>query len=190
MVLFSTIKKCRTCDLCRNQRPLLQLKTKADVFWVGLSAVRTDVSKDVPLSANTRTGKLVDDIETLLNDISFYRTNIVKCLPLKNTKIRYPSIEEMERCYKHLSKEIDYMTPKIILLLGKQVASFILKSKGIKEFELDEGFNYKPIFIDGIYYLPVHHPSYVLIYKRKYLQNYTAKIKNFLTHYHCQEAIA
>jgi DNA polymerase len=98
-------------------------------------------------------------------------------------------MEEMEGCYKHLSKEIDFMTPKIILLLGKQVASFILKSKGVKEFELDEEFNYKPILIDGIYYLPVHHPSYVLIYKRKYLQNYTAKIKRFLERYHYQEAM-
>lgn len=190
MPLFTSIKKCRTCDLCRNQPPLIQFKRKADVFWIGLSAVKTDVSKDVPLSANTRTGKLVDNIESLLNDIQFYRTNIVKCLPLKATKIRYPSVEEMEKCYKHLTKEINYMSPKIILLLGKQVASFILKSKGIKDFELDDEFNYKAILIDGIYYLPVHHPSYVLIYKRKYLQNYTTKIKHFLKRYRYQEAMA
>ncbi len=190
MALFRSIKKCRTCDLCRNQPPLIQFKRKADVFWIGLSAVKADVSKDVPLSANTRTGKLVDNIEALLSDISFYRTNIVKCLPLKDAKIRYPSIEEMEKCFKHLTKEINYMSPKIILLLGRQVASFILKSKGIKDFELDDEFNYKPFFIDGIYYLPVHHPSYVLIYKRKFLQNYTAKIKHFVKRFHYQEAVA
>jgi DNA polymerase len=189
MALFKSIKKCKICDLCHNQPPLLQSKKNADVFWIGLSAVKTEVSNDGPLSANTKTGKLVNEIELLLNHISFYRTNVVKCLPLKNTKIRYPSMQEMELCYRHLTREINYFSPKIVLLLGKQVASFVLKNKGVGKVDLDGKFNYRPIFIEGIYYLPVHHPSYVLIYKRKQVHNYITKIKQVLSRHHYEEAI-
>ena len=98
-------------------------------------------------------------------------------------------MQEMELCYRHLTTEINYFAPKIILLLGKQVASFVLKNKGVSKVDLDGKFNYRLIFIEGIYYLPVHHPSYVLIYKRKHVQNYIAKIKQVLSRHHYEEAI-
>lgn len=32
------ICNCNKCNLCKNQKPLLDISKKPDIFWVGLSA--------------------------------------------------------------------------------------------------------------------------------------------------------
>ena len=126
MSLYSYIKSCNQCILCNNQHPVLQKCNNADVFWVGLSAVKVSDSMDIPLASNTNSGKLIHSIEFFNSEIDFYKTNLVKCLPLKDGKIRYPSKEEMKTCFPHLENEINSINPRLIFLLGKQVATFVL----------------------------------------------------------------
>lgn len=176
------IQSCRNCNLCYNQPPLLDNHRKAQIFWVGLSAVKvSDIKKEIPLSSNTKTGKLLSFVEKDNNQFSYYKTNLVKCLPLEKNKIRYPNVHEMESCFKNLRLEIKRAKPRIIFLLGKAVTDFIMKfEKRIIPF-LDEKFNYQSYKINNIYYVPVHHPSYILIYKRKLLEKYTTGISSLLT---------
>ena len=93
-------KNCRACGLYLNQDPVFDQTNQPQVFWVGLSAVKFDEGDEMqPLSANTRTGALLELIELPLRDkVTFYKTNLVKCLPLKEGKIRYPLQKEMEKC--------------------------------------------------------------------------------------------
>ena len=73
----------------------------------------------MPLSPFTKTGTLISQIEEpFRNDIPFYKTNVVKCLPLMNDKIRYPLKHEMEKCYPNLVDEIAILNPSVIFLLG------------------------------------------------------------------------
>lgn len=178
--LFKNIKSCTQCGLCMNQKPLIQNSSCADIFWVGLSAVKTSVNSDIPLSPGTNSGKLISSIEFFLENKSFHRTNIVKCLPLDNGKIRYPSAKEMKNCFFHLKDEISYLKPKLIFLLGKQVSTFVLKEVGINSFSLDESFNYSTYKADNNIFVPVHHPSFILVYKRKKLQNYIQSIESLI----------
>ncbi len=180
MKLYKDIKFCNKCVLCNNQSPVLQKCDKADVFWVGLSAVRVSDSKDIPLSNNTNSGKLINSIEFFMPNVNFYKTNIVKCLPLKNEKIRYPSKKEMETCFFHLENEITLLNPRLIFLLGKQVATFVLNENGIKDYYLDEDFEYKSFKVVNNIFIPIHHPSYILVYKRKRLQNYIKNIESII----------
>ena len=54
-------------------------------MWVGLSAVRVDdIEKETPLSNLTNTGKLLSEIESRNKKSEFYKTNLVKCLPLNS----------------------------------------------------------------------------------------------------------
>jgi DNA polymerase len=183
MSIFNNIKKCNKCDLCNNQPPLAQKSSDADVFWIGISAVKTENNLDSPLSNKTNSGKLIDQIESTVSDVSFHKTNIVKCVPFDDkNKIRYPSSKEMQKCYAHLESEINDLNPNMIVLLGKQVATFMLKKFGISEFELANDFNYKTISAGGHTFLPVHHPSYVLIYKRKFLADYSNRISTLLNY--------
>lgn len=118
--------------------------------------------------------------EPYRNELTFYKTNLVKCLPLKQDKIRYPLQHEMEKCYPNLENEIRELEPSVIFLLGKQVAGFVLDKIGIHAFDLNENFTYRVFQVDGIAYVPVHHPSFVLVYKRKQLKKYISKIQSVM----------
>lgn len=180
MSLYKYIKTCNKCALCNNQNPVIQQCDSAEVFWVGLSAVKVSDNKDVPLSTNTNSGKLINSIEFFIPNVEFYKTNIVKCLPLKDEKIRYPLKKEMETCFFHLENEMDTLNPKLIFLLGKQVATFVLNKYGIKEYSLNDNFEYKSFKIGNYRFIPIHHPSYILVYKRKRLYDYIKNIESII----------
>jgi len=118
-----TCNICKSCGLYLNQLPVLDNKKTANIFWVGLSAVQFNEEEEKrPLSSNTRSGALIEEIERpFTNEISFYKTNIVKCLPLKENKIRYPLEHEMEKCFPNFEIELAEQNPSIVFLLGKQV---------------------------------------------------------------------
>jgi uracil-DNA glycosylase len=174
------ISHCTNCQLCKNQLPLVQLCYNAEIFWVGLSAVKSSVNYEIPLSSNTNSGKLINSIESILPSISFYKTNIVKCLPLEDGKIRYPSISEMKNCYFHLEREMEFFKPKIVFLLGKQVSSFVLKEYKINDISLNDDFNYSTYDVDEKIFIPIHHPSFILVYKRKKLTNYINSLREII----------
>lgn len=175
-------KTCKACGLYLNQLPVYDKLKKSSVFWVGLSAVQFDDGEEkLPLSPLTPSGSLIHAIEQpFLNQISFYKTNLVKCVPLKDDKIRYPLEHEMEKCFSNFEWELEKLEPTTVFLLGKQVATFIFKKLSDYKPTLSATFNYNSIEINGIDFVPIHHPSYVLIYKRKSVNRYIKNIqKNF-----------
>jgi len=178
----TSIRECQKCHLCKNQPPLVDeniSKKYIDVFWVGLSAVKVeDIENSTPLSKETKTGYLVSTIEEVCKQVAHYRTNLVKCLPLRNKKIRYPTAKEMDICFGHLDNEILFFKPKVIFLLGRQVAEFILNRNGYKMQKLHSNFEYETYDINGHFYVPIHHPSYILIYKRKLVDKYIENVSN------------
>jgi uracil-DNA glycosylase family 4 len=175
-------KSCKACGLYLNQLPALDKTKTSSVFWVGLSAVQfSEDDERVPLSPFTRSGALIADIEkSFTKTVSFYRTNLVKCLPLSKDKIRYPVKSEMERCYANFEDEIEAMKPKLIFLLGKQVANFIYDKIGAGTVELSDDFEFGSFSVNGITYVPVHHPSFILVYKRKFVAEYTKGIHSHI----------
>ncbi len=164
------IKKCQHCNLHKNQKPLTEKIKKSDIMWVGLSAKKvSDIKTAIPLQDDTNSGKVIKQIEESLKEYSFYKTNLVKCLPLdEKNKIRYPKKEEMQKCMPNLLLEISLVKPKVIFLLGKKVYDFTTKY-----------INQNKIKIDAkIYYL--EHPSYIYVYKRKYINTYIDKVKSII----------
>lgn len=177
-------KRCKACGLYINQFPLVDKTSKADVFWVGLSAVQMDLDdkKRVPLSPSTRSGKLIQDIEKSFDSsLIFRKTNLVKCLPLNMNKIRYPELLEMKKCFPNLKDEIKQHNPRIVFLLGRQVAEFVFKQNSWKLGALGTEFTYNGQTKNGVTYIPIHHPSYMLVYKRKFIDNYQIGINNVIS---------
>lgn len=173
---------CKSCGLYLNQPPLLDKAQKPQVFWVGLSAVKlNDGDIELPLASYTRTGELIERIEMpLRKETSFYKTNLVKCLPLMGKKIRYPVKKEMEKCFPNFEVELELLNPSIIFLLGKQVATFVLKQFTDKKVDFSPDFKYKKITVGSITFVPVHHPSYILVYKRKMINQYIKNIRKIV----------
>ncbi len=163
------ISHCTLCSLCQNQPPLLDNAKTCDVMWVGLSAKKVlDVNKNTPLEADTPTGKIIKEIEESLPNVKFYKTNLVKCLPLNEKgKLRYPTKEECLTCLDNLLKEIKELQPKVIVLLGKKVSSYVLKGKE----QIDASF------------IHALHPSYIYVYKRNSILEYEKKLKQEIEKY-------
>ena len=80
--MIKQIRNCQKCGLCINQKPLLDTEKQCQVFWVGLSAKKAMTNTEIPLSPNTNTGMIIQKIEKSCCNVSTYKTNLVKCLPL------------------------------------------------------------------------------------------------------------
>lgn len=164
--MIEKIKNCRKCKLYKNQEPLVDKKYKCDIMWVGLSAKKVeDVEKNYPLENNTISGKLIEEIEKKREDLTFYKTNLVKCLPLNEKgKLRYPTETEMEICIKNLLIEIRELKPKVVILLGNNVSKFVTQYCKKNHIKLD------------VKVWSIEHPSYICVYKRKNKDAYIKKI--------------
>lgn len=88
---LDNIHNCTDCPLFKNQRPLIDKKRASDIMWVGLSAVKvSDLEDDIPLSEKTKSGQLIKNIESEIPELLYYRTNLVKCLPVKKWENTLP----------------------------------------------------------------------------------------------------
>lgn len=182
--MYSKIDRCKKCEISSHQCPLTIKTNNANIFWVGLSAVKMkNVFNETPLSDSTKSGKLIKEIELENSDYRHYRTNLVKCVPLNlEGKIRYPNIEEKQNCSEYLKNEIFYLKPKIVFLLGKLVSDQVVKKiLKTKKYSLGENYCYNYYLNnEGIAFVPIHHPSYMLIYKRKELDKYKKGLKELI----------
>lgn len=174
------IRKCEKCGLCYNQRPLLDAERPCQIFWVGLSAKKVLSDEDIPLSPDTNTGMLIRKIEEVCEEVTTYKTNLVKCLPLtEEQKLRYPNTTEIDCCFENLLGEIRSMSPRIVFLLGEKVYSSVAKHLKI-DFEKWEDFDYHYKEYKGTYYVPIHHPSYIYVYKRKQMDDYIGSVERVI----------
>lgn len=179
--MIEQIRKCQKCGLCFNQKPLLDTEKDCQVFWVGLSAKKIEDEEEIPLSPETNTGMIIQKIEEMCEEIITYKTNLVKCLPLsEEQKLRYPNSKEIDSCFEHLVGEIRAMSPQIVFLLGEKVYSSVGKHLKIN-FEKWNEFEYHYKEYNGIYYVPVHHPSYIYVYKRKQIDQYMDGIRKIIS---------
>lgn len=175
-------KTCQSCGLNIYQGPIYEQPKLSNIFWVGLSAVKFDEDQErLPLSSLTPSGALIHTIEQpFRRKLAFYKTNLAKCAPLTGNKLRYPLEHEMDKCFPNFQWELKNLKPTTVFLLGKQVASFILKKLSNHKPLFNENFDYSSFEIGGINFIPIHHPSYILIYKRKDIAQY---IENVRTHF-------
>lgn len=173
---------CNNCELYKNQLPLLQNNTSpSNVIFVGLSAVKTEnTNKDEPFSLFTRSGELLREIMSESPNSCVYFTNIVKCLPLNKDKIRYPDEEEISACLPNFDIELDIISPKKIILLGKKVSSSVSKKYGLKFKKTGEPYNFPITKYKNIEFMDAYHPSYMLVYKRKDISFYKDTILAFI----------
>ena len=119
--MIEQIRKCQKCGLCFNQKPLLDVEKKCQIFWVGLSAKKVMSDTELPLSPETNTGMIIRKIEEKYEEVISYKTNLVKCLPLtEDQKLRYPNKSEIDCCFEHLLSEIHIMSPKIVFYWEKK----------------------------------------------------------------------
>lgn len=152
-------------------------------MWVGISAKPPKNGTAVsPLSEESNSGKIIKKIENSLPNLSFYKTNLVKCPPLTTDgKLRYPTEKEQDHWYPSFINELKSVQPKLVFVLGSLVSNYIFKKNGVKKIKgFDPNFKYEWFDINNVHFVPIHHPSYIHVYKRKKIESYVRSIKNLI----------
>ena len=91
-----------------------------------------------------------------MNIYSVINSNTIKCRPPEN---RDPETAEINACSNYLDQQINFIKPKVLVLLGKVAANRLLgEDMPMSELRL------KKFFIDK-YDIPIivfYHPAYIL----------------------------
>lgn len=149
---------------------------KPIVYFVGLS-VKPDCDH---LSPQTCTGNIIEEIIYGLPDITSVKTNLVKNVPLSQSgKLRYPDSAEMEQGWKDLQNEVNQTSPDLLVTLGQQVSFVVRTQMGVQPAkpQLPPDFSSETYLSQSRpYLLSVHHPSFVFVYRRKYIANYVSSV--------------
>jgi len=170
------IQKCQRCPLYKNQEPSTNKLTKSDILILGISSQKNSKTKNfLPFDSSTNSGKFITKIEMSIPETIFYKTNLVKCAPLNSeNKIRYPTHKEITSCVPNFKTELDIIKPKIIVPTGKLVTNFLSDYFGVSLKK------YTPTTIKDFIIIPIDHPSYLMIYKRREIDKYKEIIVKLL----------
>ena len=149
--------ECVSCSLSKTRINVVVGKgnEKANLVIIGEGPGEQEDKSGLPFVG--RAGKMLDTALAAVNIDPLedcYITNIVKCRPPNNRK---PSASESDACMPWLNKQIELLSPKIIVLAGSTATESFL---GVKEpISKIRG---KWIEKDNIKYMPIFHPSYLL----------------------------
>ncbi len=181
--LQDIVSKCTKCELhkTRNKTVFGDGSKSAKILFIGEAPGKDEDIEGKPFVG--RAGKLLNEILASINlerkDV--YIANTIKCRPPSN---RNPSLEEVNSCADYLDKQIKFINPKIIVLLGKVAADRIIKNENpMAELRKKTFFlEYKNIPIIVFY-----HPAYLLrspVEKRKAWED-LIYLKSVLKEYDC-----
>ncbi|MFL2689233.1 MAG: uracil-DNA glycosylase [Candidatus Actinomarina sp.] len=157
LLLHKECRKCKSCELSKTRNNVVVAKgnSKAKILIIGEGPGEQEDITGFPFVG--RAGKMLDsalmsvEIDPLED---CYITNIVKCRPPQNRK---PLSNEINSCMPWLKKQINLLSPKIIILAGStSVEAFLEIKKPISKIRGEW------IIKDNVKIMPIFHPSYLL----------------------------
>ena len=157
LLLHKECRKCKSFELSKTRNNVVVAKgnSKAKILIIGEGPGEQEDITGFPFVG--RAGKMLDsalmsvEIDPLED---CYITNIVKCRPPQNRK---PLSKEINSCMPWLKKQINLLSPKIIILAGStSVEAFLEIKKPISKIRGEW------IIKDNVKIMPIFHPSYLL----------------------------
>ena len=125
------------------------------ILFVGLS----NKPGAEPFDSKTNSGKVLDKIISSLNHECFKR-NLVNYAPLNEcNKLRYPTKDEVIESLNDFVSYVEKLRPDLIISFGNITSTALRNIDNIKNIILYE-----------------KHPSYIYVYKRRYLDEYIINI--------------
>jgi uracil-DNA glycosylase family 4 len=148
---------CTRCKLCKGRKTIVfgEGDPEAVLVFVGEGPGQEEDQQGRPFVGAA--GQLLTDIIVKgmrLNREDVYICNIVKCRPPGN---RNPEPDEIEACEPFLIKQLQAISPKMIVALGNVAVKTLLRTKeGITRLR-GTWRTYQ-----GIRLMPTFHPAYLL----------------------------
>ena len=153
--LIEKITTCTLCDLSKERTQAVpgEGSMTTDVMFIGEGPGFHEDREGRPFVG--RAGKLLDK---LLHSIGFRRedvfiTNMVKCRPPSN---RDPLPVEINACRPYLDSQIETISPKVVVTLGRYALSKFLPGEPISKAR-GKSLKWKSLIL-----YPVYHPAAVL----------------------------
>ncbi len=159
-------KKCCKCRLCKTRTNVVfgEGDPRTNLMFVGEAPGEQEDLQGRPFVG--RAGQLLTRFLNLygISRDKIYITNVVKCRPPGN---RNPAPDEIAACYPFLEKQIEFISPKVILCLGAFAARTILNLPEKTPISKIRGKEQK-ITVNGkeIVVIPTFHPAYLLRNRR------------------------
>ena len=154
------IHECQECNLCLGRKNIVygQGNQRANLLIIGEAPGAEEDKKGIPFVG--KAGQLLDKmlLAIAVAREAVYVTNLVKCRPPNN---RNPYFDEMQTCFTILKKQINFISPQLIVLLGSVAFKWIFPQEGgiIKNHGKLFSYTCKDIKIPTI---ATFHPAYLL----------------------------
>ena len=159
--LREEVGACRKCGLFAGRTHLVfgEGSPEAGIMFIGEAPGHEEDLQGRPFvgEAGQLLTKLIEKMG--LKRESVYIANIIKCRPPMN---RDPQEEEMSVCSPYLDRQIEIISPKVIVSLGRISTYTLMGLKGpISKFSITRTrgkfYEYKDIPV-----MPTFHPAYLL----------------------------
>ena len=155
---------CIRCGLCQTRTNVVAGKgsTQAKLMLVGEAP-----GADEDLLGEPFVGRCGDLLTKMLTGLGInredvYITNTVKCRPVEGKKNRPPKKEEIQSCKAWLWKEMQEISPKVIVTFGKVPTSLLLKISKHKLKLGDVVGKMQHVDYTESVIVPCYHPSYLM----------------------------
>jgi len=182
--LEEKIRSCTLCPLYKSRKNAVpgEGSLEARVMFIGEAPGRNEDLQGRPFVGAA--GKLLDQLLELagLNREEVYITNVVKCRPPNN---RDPAASEKKACQPYLEKQIEIISPKLIVTLGRHSMMEILELAGHRATSImRERGKVRKVRLFGLEVLlmPTLHPAAALYNPgtRKLLEEDFLRLKELL----------
>ena len=149
------VSVCTDCPLSRNRSRAVpgEGPENAEIMLIGEAPGFNEDKQGRPFVGAA--GHFLEELLALakLRREDVYITNTVKCRPLNN---RDPLPGEMATCRKYLDRQIEVISPKVIVTLGRHSLTSFLPKETIGKARG------KPRSVNGTTLFPMYHPAAAL----------------------------
>jgi DNA polymerase len=154
--LREEIGECQRCKLSRERKHLVfgEGSPDAALMFIGEAPGKEEDIQARPFvgDAGKLLTRMIEKMGLAREDV--YIGNIVKCRPPLN---RDPEEDEMKTCSPFIDRQIEIISPKVIISLGRVSAQTLIATKIPISKLRGKFYEYK-----GIPLMPTFHPAYLL----------------------------
>src|SRR5919197_3502525 len=154
--LRTAIGDCRKCKLWSGRTHLVfgVGNPKAELMFIGEAPGRDEDIQGEPFAgrAGQLLTKIIEAIGLSRDDV--YIANVIKCRPPGN---RNPEPDEVEQCEPFLFRQIDAVSPKVIVALGTFAAKTLLRTQDPISRLRGRVYEFR-----GAKLIPTFHPAFLL----------------------------
>ncbi len=155
--LLIKVEACKKCELFKQRQNVVfgEGSIQAKILFVGEAPGSNEDAQKRPFVG--RSGKLLDRLinESLnITRDSVYIANVIKCRPPEN---RTPQRLEINSCIDYLNRQIELISPSVIVALGNTAFKALTNTKEGVTQARTKLYSYRNIDL-----IPTFHPSAAL----------------------------